>query len=211
MTAMPAAAQKFNETIPFVDLQAQRKRLGKRIDEAINRVLAHGQFILGPEVHRLEEQLAAHCGARHAVACSSGTDALVLALMALGAGPGDAVFCPSFSFAATAEAVALVGATPVFVDVLAETCNMNAQSLASAVAMIKRENRLRSVGVIPVDLYGQPADYAAIGSVAAHNGLWMIADAAQSYGAKLDNCRVGHNGQAHHDELLPGKAARLLR
>ena len=205
MTAMPAAAQKSNETIPFVDLQAQRKRLGKRIDEAINRVLAHGQFILGPEVHRLEEQLSAHCGARHAVACSSGTDALVLALMALGVGPGDAVFCPSFSFAATAEAVALVGATPVFVDVLAETCNMNAQSLASAVAMIKRENRLRPVGVIPVDLYGQPANYAAIGSVAAHNGLWVIADAAQSYGAQLDSCRVGTMARLTTTSFFPAK------
>ena len=159
----------------------------------------------GPEVHRLEEQLAAHCGARHAVACSSGTDALVLALMALGVGPGDAVFCPSFSFAATAEAVALVGATPVFVDVLAETCNMDARSLASAVAMIERENRLRPVDVIPVDLYGQPADYAAIGSVAEHNGLWMVADAAQSYGAKLDNHRVGTMATLTTTSFFPAK------
>jgi dTDP-4-amino-4,6-dideoxygalactose transaminase len=205
MTSMPAAAPKFDEAIPFVDLQAQRKRLGKRIEEAINRVLSHGQFILGPEVHRLEEQLAAHCGACHAVACSSGTDALVLALMALRVGPGDAVFCPSFSFAATAEAVALVGATPVFVDVLAETYNMSERSLASAIAMVERENRLRPVGVIPVDLYGQPADYAAIGSVAAQSGLWVIADAAQSYGAMLDNHRVGTMATFTTTSFFPAK------
>ena len=149
--------------------------------------------------------MAAHCGARHAIACSSGTDALVLALMALGAGPGDAVFCPSFSFAATAEAVALVGATPVFVDVLAETCNMDAQSLASAVAMIKRENQLETGGRNP----GRPL-WAARGLRGnwlgrRHNGLWVIADAAQSYGAKLDNCRVGTMAKLTTTSFFPAK------
>jgi dTDP-4-amino-4,6-dideoxygalactose transaminase len=139
MTAI--ATQKIAEPIAFIDLQAQRERLGAKINRAIDRVLAHGQFILGPEVRLLEERLAAHCGARHAIGCSSGTDALVLALMALGVGPGDAVFCPSFTFAATAEAVVLVGATPVFVDILLDTYNMDAESLEPAVGMIRREGR----------------------------------------------------------------------
>jgi dTDP-4-amino-4,6-dideoxygalactose transaminase len=200
-----ADAPKTGDAIAFVDLQAQRRRLGRRIEDAIIRVLAHGQFILGPEVHRLEKELATHCGARHAIGCASGTDAIVLALMALEVRPGDAVFCPSFTFAATAEAVALVGATPVFVDVQANTFNLDVQSLESALVRTSSQGELRPVGVIAVDLFGQPADYHQIKSFAEHNGIWVIADAAQSYGATLDNRRVGTMGQITTTSFFPAK------
>src|SRR3982074_174662 len=118
--------------IPFIDVAAQRRRLGRAVDDAIARVLGHCQFILGPEVRALEAELAAFCGARHAVSCASGTDALVLVLMALGVGPGDAVICPSFTFTATAEVVALVGATPVFADVEEASFNLDPESLRRA-------------------------------------------------------------------------------
>src|SRR5947207_3642867 len=121
-------------SIPFIDLAAQRRRLGRAIDEAVARVLAHCQFIMGPEVAALEADLAAFCGARHAIACASGTDALLLPLMARGIGPGDAVICPSFTFAATAEVVVLLGATPVFADVEAASFNLDPESLVRAVA-----------------------------------------------------------------------------
>jgi dTDP-4-amino-4,6-dideoxygalactose transaminase len=169
--------------IAFVDLAAQRQRLGARIDRAIGNVLEHGQYILGPEVKTLEDRLAAHSGARHVIGCSSGTDALILALMALETKPGDAVFVPSFSFAATAEAVALVGATPVFVDIEETSFNLNPGRLGDAIEEIKRAGRLRPAGIIAVDLFGQPADFPAINRLAEAHGLWVIADAAQSYGA----------------------------
>ena len=131
-------------TIAFIDLDAQQRRIEAPIKHAIDRVLAHGQYISGPEVTKLEQALAAHCGAKHAIGCSSGTDAIVLALMAMDIGPGDAVFVPSFTFAATAEAVALVGATPVFVDCQPRTYNLDPASLDEAVAMIKTQGQLRS-------------------------------------------------------------------
>src|ERR1700716_1834657 len=118
--------------IPFIDVAAQHRRLGRSVDDAIARVLGHCQFILGPEVRALEAELAAFCGARHAVSCASGTDALVLVLMALGIGPGDAVICPSFTFTATAEVVALVGATPVFADVEEASFNLDPESMRRA-------------------------------------------------------------------------------
>src|SRR6187551_2077841 len=127
-----------NPPIPFIDVAAQRRRLGSAIDAAVGKVLDHCQFILGPEVRAFEAELAAFCGARHAVTCASGTDALVLALRAKGVGPGDAVFCPSFTFCATAEVAALVGATPVFIDVHADTFNIDAASLAAGIATAKR-------------------------------------------------------------------------
>jgi dTDP-4-amino-4,6-dideoxygalactose transaminase len=139
--------------IPFIDVAAQRRRLGRAIDDAIGRVLTHCQFILGPEVAQFETELAAFCGARHAVSCASGTDALVLVLMAREIGLGDAVICPSFTFCATAEAAVLVGATPVFADVHAETFNLDAQSFARGVATAKKLG-LKPKAVIPVDLFG---------------------------------------------------------
>jgi dTDP-4-amino-4,6-dideoxygalactose transaminase len=192
-------------TIPFIDLQAQRRRIDDRVRRAIDAVLAHGQFIMGPEVGRLEQQLAAHCGVKHAIGCSSGTDALVLALMALGVKPGDAVFVPSFTFAATAEAVVLVGAVPVFVDCVESTFNMDAASLDAAIEAIKAQQKLRPVGAIPVDLFGQPADYGAIEVVLRKHRLWMIADAAQSFGATYKSRRVGSIGEIATTSFFPAK------
>src|SRR6202022_5093971 len=143
-------------SIPFIDLAAQRRRLGRSIDDAIARVLDHCQFILGPEVRALEAELAAFCGARHCVTCASGTDALMLVLMAKGIGSGDAVICPTFTFAATAEVVALVGATPVFADVEEASFNLDPESVRDACAVARRLG-LTAKAVIPVDLFGQPA------------------------------------------------------
>ncbi len=151
--------------IPFIDLAAQRRALGGAVDAAIARVLGHCQFILGPEVRALEAELAQFCGARHAVSCASGTDALVMVLMAKGIGPGDAVICPTFTFAATAEVVALVGATPVFADVEEASFNLDPESLRDACA-VARSLGLNVKAVIPVDLFGQPADHDRIAAVA---------------------------------------------
>src|SRR5947209_18043313 len=139
------------DPIPFVDVGAQRRRLGKSLDEAVSRVMDHCQFINGPEVAQLEAQLAAYCGAKHVVSCASGTDALLMVLMAKEIGPGDAVLCPSFTFCATGEAVALAGATPVFVDVDEATFNMDAASLKRGLAIAKARG-LKPRAVIPVDL-----------------------------------------------------------
>src|SRR5438876_2566158 len=151
--------------IPFIDIAAQRRRLGAAIDDAVARVLGHCRFIMGPEVRALEADLAAFSGARHAITCASGTDALLLPLMAKGIGPGDAVICPSFTFHATAEVVALLGATPVFADVEAESFNLDPDSLARAVATARKAG-LAPKAVIPVDLFGQPADFNRINAVA---------------------------------------------
>ncbi len=191
--------------IPFIDLQAQRRRIDDRVRRAIDAVLAHGQFIMGPEVGRLEQQLAAYCGVKHAIGCSSGTDALVLALMALDVRRGDAVFVPSFTFAATAEAVALVGATPVFVDCLERTFNMDAASLERAIQATKQQRELRPVGAIAVDLFGQPADYDAIEPVLRKHNLWLVADAAQSFGSTFRGRRAGAIGKIATTSFFPAK------
>src|SRR5712692_10351101 len=167
------------EPLPFIDLAAQRRRLGKSIDEAVSRVLAHCQFINGPEVTQLEAELAAFSGARHVVTCASGTDALLMVLMAKGVGRGDAVLCPSFTFCATGEAVALAGATPVFVDVDETTFNMDANSLKRGIAAAIKSG-LKPRAVIPVDLFGQSADHDAIGAIAEADGLFVLDDAARS-------------------------------
>lgn len=200
-----AALQAKPAPIAFIDLQAQQRRVAGPIKQAIDAVLAHGQYILGPEVKKLEDKLAAFCGAKHAIGCSSGTDALVLALMALGVRPGDAVFVPSFTFAATAEAVALVGATPVFVDCIAEKYNMDVDSLSAAIEMIRKQAKPHPVGIIAVDMLGQPADYAAIGDVAQKENLWLIADAAQSFGATYGNRRVGTLATITTTSFFPAK------
>ena len=195
---------EIEEPIAFIDLQAQRRRLGERINEAMARVLAHGQFIMGPEVRELEDRLGAFCGAKHAIACASGTDALLLALMAEGIGPGDAVFVPAFAFVATAEMAALAGATPVFVDVLPNTFNMDPESLDAAIGVAEGLG-LRPRVVIPVDLFGQPADYGRIGAIADKHGLTVIADAAQSFGAALNGRRVGTLGAYTATSFFPAK------
>src|SRR3981189_2213195 len=183
------------ESVPFIDIGAQRRRLGQSIDDAVGRVLTHCQFINGPEVTQLEAALAAFSGARHVVTCASGTDALLMVLMAKGVGRGDAVLCPSFTFCATGEAVALTGATPVFVDVDEATFNMDANSLKRGIATAKRLG-LRPKAVIPVDLFGQSADHDGIGELARTEGLFVLDDAAQAFGATCHCRRRGTFGLA---------------
>jgi dTDP-4-amino-4,6-dideoxygalactose transaminase len=190
--------------IPFIDVAAQRRRLGGRVDTAVARVLEHCQFILGPEVRELEAALAAFCGARHVVTCASGTDALMLVLMAKGIGPGDAVICPSFTFCATAEVVALLGATPVFADVDAATFNIAPDSAARAVA-VARGAGLNPRMIIPVDLFGLPADYQAINALAAAEQLFVLDDAAQGFGGVLGNRSVGTLADATATSFFPAK------
>jgi dTDP-4-amino-4,6-dideoxygalactose transaminase len=192
------------DPVPFIDIGAQRRRLGKSVDEAVSRVLAHCQFINGPEVARLEAELAAFSGARHVVTCASGTDALLMVLMAKDVGRGDAVFCPSFTFCATGEAVALTGAVPVFVDVDEATFNMDAGSLARGIATAKRLG-LKPRAVIPVDLFGQSADHDAIGAVAEAQGLFVLDDAAQAFGASYKGRRLGTAGLVTATSFFPAK------
>ncbi|HEX2653457.1 MAG TPA: DegT/DnrJ/EryC1/StrS aminotransferase family protein [Xanthobacteraceae bacterium] len=190
--------------IPFIDVAAQRRRLGSGVDEAVARVLAHCQFIMGPEVLALEAQLAAFSGVQHAISAASGTDALLLVLLAKSIGPGDAVFCPAFTFCATAEVVALVGATPVFVDVEEDTFNIDPRSLKHAIASAKALG-LSPKAIIPVDLFGLPADYDAIAPIADENGLFVLADAAQSYGAAYKGRAVGSLVPATTASFFPAK------
>ena len=192
------------EPVPFIDIAAQRRRLGKSIDEAVGRVLAHCQFINGPEVTVLEAALAKFSGAKHVVSCASGTDALLMVLMAKNVGPGDAVLCPSFTFCATGEAVALAGATPVFVDVDEATFNMDASSLTRGIATAKQRG-LKPRGVIPVDLFGQSADHDAIGAIAEAEGLFVLDDAAQGFGASYKGRRLGTFGLATATSFFPAK------
>jgi dTDP-4-amino-4,6-dideoxygalactose transaminase len=191
-------------SIPFVDLKSQRQRLGRGIDEAIMRVVDHGGYILGPEVRELERELALFCGAREVVTCANGTDALGLVLMAKGVGPGDAILCPAFTFAATAEVVVWLGATPVFVDVLSDSFNMDPVSLELGIAKAKQSG-LNPVGVITVDLFGQPADYDALEAICEAQRLWILADAAQSFGATYKGRKVGTFGSATSTSFFPSK------
>jgi dTDP-4-amino-4,6-dideoxygalactose transaminase len=190
--------------IPFIDVAAQRRRLGRAVDEAVSRVLAHCQFIQGPEVRALETELAAFCGVRHAIACSSGTDALRLVLMAWGIGSGDAVICPAFTFCATAEVVALCGATPVMADVEPETFNLDPASCERAVATAKKLG-LTPRAIIPVDLFGLPADHDAIAAVAAAHNLLVLDDAAQSFGATYKGRKLGTLAPVTATSFFPAK------
>lgn len=169
-------------SIPFIDLAAQQARLRPALDKAIAGVLDAGRYIMGPQVAELEKQLAAFCGARHCLSCANGTDALQLALMALGIKAGDAVFVPSFTFAATAEVVPFLNATPVFVDCLPDTFNMDPESLKRAIVHAKSLG-LNPACVIPVDLFGLAADYDELIPIARENGMKIIGDAAQGFGA----------------------------
>jgi dTDP-4-amino-4,6-dideoxygalactose transaminase len=193
-----------HQPIPFIDTVAQRQRLGKSLDAAVARVLAHCQFLGGPEITQLESELAAFCGAKYAVSCSSGTDALLMVLMAKGVGPGDAVLCPSFTFCATGEAVALTGATPVFVDVLEDTFNIDPASLRRGIATAKRLG-LKPKAVIPVDLFGQSAQHDLIAAVAEAEELFVLDDAAQGFGASYKGRRIGTFGLATATSFYPAK------
>jgi dTDP-4-amino-4,6-dideoxygalactose transaminase len=193
-----------DQAIAFIDLAAQQRLIRARIDAAIARVLDHGHYIMGPEVAALEADLSAFCGARHTISCANGTDALAMVLMARGLRPGDAVFVPSFTFAATAEVVDWFGATAVFVDCLADSFNMDPASLGQAILDAERQG-LRPRAVIPVDLFGLPADYPAIEAIAAERGLFVLCDAAQSFGAVSGGRKVGTIGLATTTSFFPAK------
>ena len=193
------------ETIPLIDLQAQRLRLGVALDEAIARAVSGGNWILGPEVAELEKQLAHFAGVKHALGCANGTDALLLILRAWGIGPGDAIFVPAFTFVATAEVVSLVGATPIFVDVLGNSFNIDPESLKAAIAMVKADGAHRPRAIIPADLFGQPADYRMIEPIADAENLLLLCDTAQGFGAIFDNRRTGSIGHAAATSFFPAK------
>lgn len=186
----------------FTDLSAQYSKIQASVDARIADVLDHGHFILGPEVTELEHALSGFCGAAQTVTCASGTDALLLPLMGWGVGEGDAVFVPTFTFAATAEVVALRGATPVFVDVQPDTYNIDPRSLASA---LKATSHLRPAAVIAVDLFGLPADYDALRQITSAHEMRLIADAAQSFGASSGGSRVGTMGDVTATSFFPAK------
>ncbi len=190
--------------LAFIDLAAQRHRVAAEIDAAIAVVLDHGKFVMGPEVTQLEAELGEFTGAAHTITCASGTDALVLALLAHGVGPGDAVVVPTFTFASTAEAVALLGATPVFADNEPDGFNVDPASVEAALA-VAADADLRPVGIIPVDLFGLPADYPAIDAIAADHGLWVVADAAQSLGGATAEGRVGSLAAVTTTSFFPAK------
>ncbi|MDA1059058.1 MAG: DegT/DnrJ/EryC1/StrS aminotransferase family protein [Proteobacteria bacterium] len=190
--------------LPFIDLAAQRERLQPGLNEAIARVLAHGGFINGPEVKTFERELADFAGVAHAIGCGNGTDALYLPLLAHGLGAGDAVLVPSFTFVATAEVVVLTGATPVFVDVDADTFNVTADSMKAGIAEARRAG-LRPRAMIPVDLFGLPADYDAINALANAEGMFVIADAAQSIGGSRAGHRVGGLATITSTSFFPSK------
>jgi len=205
----------------FIDLKTQQKRIKEQLDAGIQKVLAHGNYIMGPEIKELEAKLAAYVGVKHAVACASGTDALLMALMALDVGPGDAVFTTPFTFIATAEVISLLGATPVFVDIDPKTFNIDPAKLALAIKALKSndpsiyplpniEHRTLNIeltpkGVIPVDLFGLPADYDAIDKIAKENKMFVIEDAAQSFGAKYQDKMACAFGNIACTSFFPAK------
>lgn len=202
--------------VRFIDLQAQYARIGDAVERRVLKVLRSGQYILGPEVAELESKLAEFVGVRHCVSCASGTDALQIALMAQGIGPGDAVFVPTFTFVATAEVVALLGATPIFVDIDPLSFNLNPEALERAIHAVisgdaashvlpRTGAKLRPRGIIPVDLFGQPADYARINAIAATHGLFVIEDAAQSFGAASAGVRAGKLARVACASFFPAK------
>ena len=204
-------------TMNFIDLAAQQRRISKELNANIARVLAHGQYINGPEVRELESALAVYVDAKHAVGCASGTDALLMALMALDIGPGDAVLTSPFTFFATAEVISLVGATPVFVDIDPATFNIDPVKLEQAVRAVEKGDsslhplpvtaggKLRARAVIPVDLFGLPADYDAIEAIAARSNLSVIEDAAQSFGGEYNGKKSCSFGRIACTSFFPAK------
>ncbi|GAN79702.1 DegT/DnrJ/EryC1/StrS family aminotransferase [Acidocella aminolytica] len=191
--------------IPFLDLKAQQARLGPGLKARLDAVLAHGQYILGPEVRELEAKLADFCGAAHCVSVSSGTDALQIALMAENIGRGDAVFLPAFTYTATAEVPLLLGATPVFVDVDPRTFQIDLASLEARIKAVKQAGALKPRAIIGVDLFGQPADWIALTTIAALEGLFTLDDCAQSFGAAQDDVRLGKAADATATSFFPSK------
>ncbi|OYW08874.1 MAG: aminotransferase DegT, partial [Acidiphilium sp. 37-67-22] len=191
--------------IPFLDLKAQQARLGAGLRTRIDAVLAHGQFILGPEVTELEQRLAAFCGAAHCVSVSSGTDALQIAMMAEGIGPGDAVFLPAFTYTATAEVPLLLGATPVFVDIDPATFQIDPTHLEARIGAVRTAGLLRPRAVVGVDLFGQPAPWPALRDIADRHRLFTLDDCAQAFGAALGGERLGRAADATATSFFPSK------
>jgi UDP-2-acetamido-2-deoxy-ribo-hexuluronate aminotransferase len=207
----------------FIDLSFQQQRIRERIEANVKAVLDHGQYIMGPEVKELEERLAAYVGVKHAVACSSGTDALLLALMAHKVGPGDAIFTTPFTFIATAEVISLLGATPVFVDIDPKTYNIDPGALEKAILAVKNNDPsnhplprwsssshatppfLTPKGIIAVDLYGLPSDYERINDMAQKHGMFVIEDAAQSFGAEIRGVKAGALAHIGCTSFFPAK------
>ncbi len=191
--------------IPFLDLKAQQARIKEDLKRRVDRVFEHCQFVLGPEVAELEAALAKFCGAAHCVAVSSGTDALQIALMAENIGRGDAVFLPAFTYTATAEVPLVLGATPVFVDVDPATFQIDPVHLQARIDQVRAEGKLQPRAIIGVDLFGQPADWAAIARIAAAEGLFTLDDCAQSFGAALAGARLGVQADATATSFFPSK------
>ncbi len=189
----------------FIDLKSQYEFLQDKIDLRIKQVLNHGQYIMGPEVHELESQLASYVDVKYAITCANGTDALQLALMALGIGPGDAVFTTPFTFFATAEAISFIGATPVFVDIDAKTYNIDYQQLDIAINKVLSEGNLTVKAVIAVDLFGLPADYPSLTEVCSKYDLKLIEDAAQGFGGSIDHRKAGCFGDIATTSFFPAK------
>jgi UDP-2-acetamido-2-deoxy-ribo-hexuluronate aminotransferase len=191
--------------IAFIDLGAQRQRLGTKIDQTVLNVINAGAYIMGPEVKAFEAQLADFGQAKHALSCANGTEAIVLPLMAWGLRPGDAVFCPSFTFAATAEVVPWLGATPVFIDIDPVTYNMDPGHLEAAIEAVVQEGKLRPRVVIAVDLFGQPANYPVISEIAKKYGMKLIADSAQGFGCTLNGAHPIKWADATTTSFFPAK------
>ncbi len=191
--------------IPFIDLAAQQRRIRDRLDAAMARVLDHGGYVMGPEVRDFEAKLAAFGQAKLALSCANGTDAIALPLMAWGIGEGDAVFCPSFTFTATAEVVPWTNATPVFVDILPDTFNLDPAKLDAAIAAVKPKGELKPPAVIAVDLFGQPADYPALRAICDREGLKLIADSAQGFGCTLNGKHPLHWADVATTSFFPAK------
>ena len=200
---------EYSSPTNFIDLKAQQDVIRLEIDNAIKRVLDHGQYIMGPEVREFENILKNFSSSKHVLTCANGTDALTLVLMAWGIGPGDAVFVPSFSYVATAETVAQVGATPFFVDVDLDSFNMDPESLKQALVDIKSID-LEPKAIIPVDLFGQPSDIDSLTKIAKKENLKILIDGAQSFGAISKQRKVGSMGRCYNHKLLPSKTFRLL-
>jgi UDP-2-acetamido-2-deoxy-ribo-hexuluronate aminotransferase len=192
-------------SIPFIDLAAQQRRIRPALEAAIARVLDHGAYLFGPEVMEFERQMSAMAGQGRTLSCANGTDAIALPLMAWNIGPGDAVFCPSFTFAATAEVVPWSEAEPVFVDILPDTYNIDPVALEAAIVAIAKEGRLKPRAVIAVDLFGQPADYPAIRAICDRHGLKLISDCAQAFGCTLDGKSTLHWADALTTSFFPAK------
>ena len=189
----------------FLDLKTQQKRIRKPLEKRISKILNHGAYIMGPEVFELEEKLADYCGVNHAISCSSGTDALLIPLMAWGIGPGDAVFTTPFTYVATAEVISILGATPVFVDVYESTYNIDCEKLEIAINQVIKEGKLKPKAIIPVDLFGLPARYRLINKIAKKYNLKIIEDAAQSFGGSIKGEKAGFFGDVAATSFYPAK------